>query len=62
MLPGMDRNSLLWAVVVFFGATLVFGFLQNVTEGESAGVRLGVQLGALALILAAITAFVRWRR
>ena len=58
----MERNTLLWTLVVFFGATLVFGLLRNVTEGEPVGVRLGVQVAALALIVGAITLFVRWKK
>ena len=58
----MERNTLLWTLVVFFGATLVFGLLRNLTEGEPVGVRLGVQVAALALIVGGITLFVRWRK
>jgi hypothetical protein len=58
----VDRNTVLWVLVLFFGTSLVFGALRRLTEDESAGVTIAVQLGALALILAAVFAFVRWRR
>ncbi len=58
----MDRNALLWTLVLFFGCSLVFGALRNATEGEPLGLRLGVQVAALALIIAAVVAVVKRRR
>jgi MYXO-CTERM domain-containing protein len=47
----VDRNTILWAVVVFFGATVLFGAIANATEDESAGVRVGLEaVAGLALI------------
>ena len=57
----MNRQTLLWAVVVFFGASLIFGGLNNATEDSSTGVRLGVQLAALAVIVGAVVLVVRMR-
>ena len=57
----MNRQTLLWAVVVFFGASLIFGGLNNATEDSSAGVRLGIQIAALAVIVGAVVLFVRMR-
>ena len=57
----MNRQSLLWIVVVFFGASLIFGGLNNATEDASAGVRLGIQVAALAVIVGAVVLFVRMR-
>ena len=57
----MNRQSVLWVVVVFFGASLVFGGLNNLTEDASTGVRLAVQLVALAVILGAVVVIVRAR-
>lgn len=58
----MDRNALLWTLVVFFGASVMFGTIRNATEGESAGVQLLIQLGAGLLLVGAIVVFVRRRR
>ncbi len=58
----MDRTTVLWMVVVFFGASVLFGVLRNLTEGEPLGVRLGVQVAALALVIGGITFFVRRQR
>ena len=58
----MDRNTLLWTLVVFFGASIVFGAIANVTEDESAGLRLLLQLGAGVLIVGGILLYVRRRR
>lgn len=57
----MDRDTLLWALVLFFGASLLFAAIREATEGESVAVRLGFQVLALAVLIAAIVAFVRRR-
>ena len=57
----MNRQTLLWTVVVFFGASLIFGGLNNATEDSSTGVRLGIQVAALAVIVGAVVLFVRMR-
>jgi MYXO-CTERM domain-containing protein len=47
----VDRDTLLWTIVVFFGASVLFGVIANATEGESAGVRVALEtVAALALI------------
>jgi MYXO-CTERM domain-containing protein len=58
----VDRNTLLWTLVVFFGASIMFGAIANATEDESAGVRLAAQVGAGALLVGALVLFVRRRR
>jgi hypothetical protein len=57
--PVMDRNSVLWALVVFFGASLLFAAIRNATEGEGTGVALGVQLLAGAVLVGVIVLVVR---
>jgi membrane protein DedA with SNARE-associated domain len=57
----MDRDTLLWALVLFFGASLLFSAIREATEGESVAVRLGFQVLALAVLIAAVVAFVRRR-
>lgn len=57
----MDRNTVLWVLVLFFGASVAFGGLRQLTEDEGTAVTLGVQLAALALIVGAILLVVRRR-
>lgn len=58
----MDRNTILWAVVVFFGATVLFGAISNATEGESTAVRLGLQVVAGAALIGVLVLIVRRTR
>jgi hypothetical protein len=58
----VDRNTLLWTLVVFFGASILFGTIRRATEDESAGVELLAQLGAAALVVGAIVLIVRRRQ
>ena len=58
----VDRNTLMWTLVVFFGASILFGAIGNATADESAGVRLVAQLGAGLLLVGAILVFIRRRR
>jgi MYXO-CTERM domain-containing protein len=59
----VERTTILWAVVVFFGATVLFGAIANATEDESAGVRVGLQaVAGLALVGALVLIVRRTRR
>ena len=58
----MDRNTVLWTLVVFFGASVVFGLIRRAAEGESAGVVLGLQAIALVAIVVALVLWMRRRR
>lgn len=55
----MDRTSLLWALTLFFGCSLLFRMLNQATEGSAPGVRIGVQVAALAAVIVAVVVFVR---
>ena len=57
--PAVSRNYFLWVLVLFFGCSLLFGALRRLTEDESSGVVVGVQLGALVLILGAVVVVFR---
>lgn len=57
----MDRNTLLWTLVVFFGASIVFQAIRRGTEDQPVWVTLLAALAALGLMVAAITIFVRRR-
>ena len=58
----MDQNTLLWTLVVFFGGTVLFGVVRNLTEDESTGIQIGAQALALIVVIGAITLFVRRAR
>jgi hypothetical protein len=58
----VERNAVLWTLVVFFGASIMFGAIRNATEDEGTGVQLAVQLGAGLLLVGAIVLFVRRNR
>jgi uncharacterized membrane protein HdeD (DUF308 family) len=57
----MDRNSLLWVLVLFFGCSVIFRGLHRLTEDESTGVTIAAQVGALALIVGVVAVVVRRR-
>ncbi len=58
----VDRNTVLWTLVLFFGASILFGSLHRATEHSATGVTIAVQLGALGLVVAAIVILVRTLR
>jgi hypothetical protein len=58
----VERNTVLWAIVVFFGASIMFAAVRNATRDESEGVTLLAQVGAGLLLVAAIVMIVRRRR
>jgi hypothetical protein len=58
----VDRTTVLWTLVVFFGATVLFGAIGNATEDESAGVRIGLQALAGLILVVALVLFVRRSR
>ena len=58
----MDRNTLLWTLVVFFGATVLFGAIGNLTEDESDFLRIGLQAFAALLVIGLLVAYVRRQR
>ena len=58
----MDRNTLLWALVLFFGASIAFSAIQRATEDESVLVTLGFEALALVVIVGGIVLVVRRRR
>jgi hypothetical protein len=62
MVRPVNRDTVLWTLVLFFGASIMFGAIRNATEDESAGVSLGLQLFAGLLLVGAVILFVRSRR
>ena len=55
----MERNTLLWTLVLFLGGTLLFGYLRRATEDSSTGVTVAVQVAALAIVIGVIVVVVR---
>ena len=53
---------MLWTLVVFFGASIMFAAIANATSDEGAGVRLAAQLGAGLLLVGGIVLFIRRKR
>ena len=53
---------MLWTLVVFFGASIMFAAIGNATSDEGAGVRLAVQVGAGLLLVGGIVLYLRRRR
>jgi hypothetical protein len=55
----VDRETLLWALVAFFGATVAFQLVQRFTEDESVLVTIALEVVVLALIVGGIVVLVR---
>ena len=58
----MNRDTVLWTLVLFFGASIMFGAIRAATEDEGTGVSLGLQLFAGLLLIGAVILFVRRRK
>jgi hypothetical protein len=50
----MDRQTILWTLTLFFGASVVFGLIRSATKDSGSGVSIGLQVLALAVIVGAI--------
>jgi uncharacterized membrane protein YhaH (DUF805 family) len=55
----VERNTLLWTVVLFLGGSILFGMLRRATEDSSTGVTVAVQVAALTVVVAVIVVVVR---
>ena len=62
MVRRVDRNTLLWTLVVFFGASLMFAYIGKATEDEGSGTRLAAQLVAGGLLVVVIVLWVKRRK
>jgi hypothetical protein len=58
----VDKDTVLWTLVVFFGATVLFGLIATATEDQGAGVRIGLQALVALLLIGALVLFVRRSR
>lgn len=61
MVRPVNRDTVLWTLVLFFGASIMFGVIRNATEDESTALSLGLQLFAGLLLIGAVILFVRRR-
>jgi hypothetical protein len=57
----VERDTLIWTLVVFFGASVLFAAIRNATEDSGAALTLGLQALAGLLVVAAIVLLVRRR-
>ncbi len=60
-MTGVDRDTILWSIVAFFGATVAFQAIQDALADEGALVTIAAEVAALAAIVALIVVIVRWR-
>lgn len=57
----MDRNAILWTLVVFFGASLMFSTIREAAKDEGIGIALVAQLAAGVLLVVFIVLYMRSR-
>ena len=53
---------MLWTLVLFFGASVMFAAIRSATEDEGTGLSLALQFVAGMVLVGAIVLFVRRRR
>jgi threonine/homoserine efflux transporter RhtA len=58
----VERNTLLWAIVVFFGASLMFSTIRDAADEDGIGVSLAAQVAAGLLLVAFIVLIMRRRQ
>ena len=61
-MPPVDRNTVMWTMVVFFGASLMFSTIRDASDEDGIGVSLAAQVAAGLLLVAFIVLVVRRRR
>ena len=61
MVRPVNRETALWTLVLFFGASVMFGAIRKATEDEGSGVALAAQAAAGLLLIGAVVLFVRRR-
>jgi hypothetical protein len=58
----VDKDTVLWTLVVFFGASILFAAVREATRDEGIGIALLAQLAVGAVIVGGIVLFVKRRR
>ena len=61
MMRAVDRRMILWTLVVFFGASLVFNAIQDATRDQPTSVTIGLEAVALVAIVIALVLITRRR-
>ena len=62
MVRPVDRDSVLWTLVLFFGASVMFAAIREATKDEGTGLSLGLQLVAGLVLVGAIVFYVKRRK
>jgi hypothetical protein len=62
MVRPVNRDTVIWTLVLFFGASVMFAAIRNATEDEGTGLSLGLQLAAGLVLVGAIVVYVKRRR
>jgi hypothetical protein len=57
----VQRNTVMWTLVLFFGASVMFAAIRNATRDESVGTALAAQAVAGVLLIVLIILFVKRR-
>lgn len=57
----MDRNTVMWTMVVFFGSGVMFSLIRGAAEGDGVGTALLAQLAAGGLLIVFILLYMRRR-
>ena len=58
----MNRDTVLWTLVLFFGASIMFAAIREATRDQGTGVSLAVQFVAGLVLVGAIVVLLRRRR
>jgi len=62
MVRPVDRDTVLWTLVLFFGASVMFAAIRDATKDEGTGLSLGLQLAEGVVLVGAIVVYLRRRR
>jgi hypothetical protein len=56
-----DRKIIYWSLALFFGCSILFAAIDSAASGSGKGVSIGIQAGALVVIMVAIVLIARRR-
>jgi len=58
----VDKKLILWSIALFFGCTILFKAVHDLTAAQSAGTRAAAQVAALVLILVIVMTVAKRRQ